>query len=168
MLEQLREWKPSITNLFSGSAFAAASLNFGPHTVSIPHLDFGNLAWGWCAVTALGNFDPDIGGHIVLDELKLVVRFPPGCTIFIPSALVTHCNTPIGETETRFSFAQYSAAALFRWVHNGCKTQASARGKLSKARQDALNEKAFGDAADRWVAGVARLSNTSDFVKPSL
>lgn len=87
--------------------------------MSYPHVDFGNLSWGWCAITALGKFDPDKGGHLVLWDLKYVVRFPPGSTIIIPSAMIRHSNTPIGTDETRYSYAQYSAGGLFRWVDNG-------------------------------------------------
>ncbi|KAJ7028208.1 hypothetical protein C8F04DRAFT_1188890 [Mycena alexandri] len=52
------------------SVFTTATYNFGPVTVTLPHIDFGNLAWGWCAVTALGNFDPDRGGHLDINADK--------------------------------------------------------------------------------------------------
>ncbi|KAK7027867.1 hypothetical protein R3P38DRAFT_3315414 [Favolaschia claudopus] len=84
------------------SVFSTATFNFGPATVTFPHIDFRNLAWGWCAITALGNFDPDRGGHLVLWDLKLVIRFPPGSTILIPSAFLRHSNVNIAPHETRF------------------------------------------------------------------
>jgi len=166
MLTKLKGWKPSITNLFEGTAFAAASINFGPQTVSIPHLDFGNLAWGLCAVTALGKYNPDLGGHIVLEELKLIVRFPPGCTIFLPSALVTHSNTPISDQETRYSFAQYSAAGLFRWVHNGFVTEKKMKSRLKTAQRQALEVKEVAERSVRFLRGLERLSKLSDFESP--
>ncbi|KAF7335853.1 hypothetical protein MSAN_02331800 [Mycena sanguinolenta] len=46
------------------SVFSTTTFNFGPRTVTFPHIDFWNLAWGWCAITALGDFDPDCGGHL--------------------------------------------------------------------------------------------------------
>ncbi|KAJ7711061.1 hypothetical protein B0H16DRAFT_1480612 [Mycena metata] len=46
------------------SVFTTATYNFGPVTVTVPHINFGNLAWGWCVVTALGSFNPDCGGHL--------------------------------------------------------------------------------------------------------
>ena len=49
------------------------------------HTDPGNLLFGWCAITTLGNFDPTLGGHLVLWDLKLVIEFPLGSTILIPS-----------------------------------------------------------------------------------
>ncbi|KAJ7683921.1 hypothetical protein B0H14DRAFT_3534871 [Mycena olivaceomarginata] len=54
----LRHWKPSLRPNFVGSIFAACTFNFGPRAICAAHLDFANLAWGWCAITALGNFDP--------------------------------------------------------------------------------------------------------------
>ncbi|KAJ6564338.1 hypothetical protein B0H19DRAFT_874076, partial [Mycena capillaripes] len=55
--------------------FAAATFNFGPVTVTLPHLDIANLAWGWCTITPLGNFDPDKGGHLILWDLRLVILY---------------------------------------------------------------------------------------------
>ncbi|KAJ7309158.1 hypothetical protein DFH08DRAFT_974899 [Mycena albidolilacea] len=54
----LHTWKPSLRLNFLGSVFAACTFNFGPRAICASHLDFANLAWGWCAITALGNFDP--------------------------------------------------------------------------------------------------------------
>ncbi|KAJ3886728.1 hypothetical protein GG344DRAFT_69418 [Lentinula edodes] len=41
------------------------------------------------------------GGHLVLWDLGLVIRFPPGSTILFPSSLITHSTIPIQEGETR-------------------------------------------------------------------
>ncbi|KAJ7247712.1 hypothetical protein C8J57DRAFT_1240653 [Mycena rebaudengoi] len=40
------------------------SLSVRPRTATFPHIDFGNLAWGLCAITALGWFNPAKGGHL--------------------------------------------------------------------------------------------------------
>ncbi|KAJ7687980.1 hypothetical protein B0H14DRAFT_2653532 [Mycena olivaceomarginata] len=69
----LVESQQSLVWKFVGSVFAACTFNFGPHTITVPHLDFGNLSWGWCAITALGHFNPDLGGHLVLWDLKLII-----------------------------------------------------------------------------------------------
>ncbi|KAJ7199582.1 hypothetical protein GGX14DRAFT_340150, partial [Mycena pura] len=50
---------------FVKTGFAAFTWNFG-HTVTGMHLDFANLVWGWCAITALGDFSPDYGGFLIL------------------------------------------------------------------------------------------------------
>ncbi|KAJ7816451.1 hypothetical protein B0H14DRAFT_2261527, partial [Mycena olivaceomarginata] len=82
------------------------------------HTDGANKADGMCLIGTLGDFDPDKGGHLVCWD-NLLIRFPPGCSILIPSAVVTHSNTPIQEDEERYSIIQYSAGSLFRWVANG-------------------------------------------------
>jgi hypothetical protein len=141
-LRKLFQNDPELVRPFD-SIFTAASYNLGPQTVSYPHIDFGNLPFGWCAITALGSFDPVKGGHIVLWECKLVVEFPPGSTILIPSGVVHHSNTKIGAGETRYSFAQYCAGGLFQWVDNGFKTvadflstsNAEERGVAAKANE---------------------------------
>ncbi|KAJ7918288.1 hypothetical protein B0H13DRAFT_2657489 [Mycena leptocephala] len=69
----LEEWKPSMVWNTAVTVFAACTFNFGPHALTVPHLDFGNLSWGWCVITALGRFNPDLGGHLILWDLKLVI-----------------------------------------------------------------------------------------------
>ncbi|KAE9402093.1 hypothetical protein BT96DRAFT_1088429 [Gymnopus androsaceus JB14] len=110
---------PKLVRWFGSSVFAGCSFNMGPYTVSWPHTDSHNLAFGWCAITALGSFNPDRGGHLVLWDLGLIIRFPPGSTLLIPSALLTHSNVPISEGEVRYSIIQYSSSGLFRWLYNG-------------------------------------------------
>ncbi|KAJ6459363.1 hypothetical protein C8R47DRAFT_1226640 [Mycena vitilis] len=109
-------WRPSLRWNFARSVFAACTFNFGPHAITVPHLDFGNLAWGWCAVTALGFFDPDVGGHLILWDLKLVIRFPPGSTILLPSALIRHSNVPWLPTIGVTLLPSTPPAVLFRWI----------------------------------------------------
>ncbi|KAK7020036.1 hypothetical protein R3P38DRAFT_2782438 [Favolaschia claudopus] len=134
------------------SVFSTATFNFGPATVTFPHIDYRNLAWGWCAITALGNFNPDLGGHLVLWDLKLIIRFPPGSTILIPSAILRHSNTKIQANETRFSFTQFTPAGLFRWVYNKFRTDADI--DKSKSTTPAEHEQRRRDRARRWAEGV--------------
>jgi hypothetical protein len=108
---------------FKGNVFPSVAFNMGPRVETFRHKDQENFAPGWCAVTALGDFDPTKGGHLVLWELGLIIEFPPGSTILIPSALISHSNTTIGEGETRMSIAQYAPAGLFRWTAYGLKTK---------------------------------------------
>ncbi|KAK0225736.1 hypothetical protein IW262DRAFT_1446677 [Armillaria fumosa] len=104
---------------FANSIFSACTFNFRLKTITIKHTDSGNLPFSWCAITALGQFNPKKGGHLILWDLKLVIEFPPGSTILIPSAVLQHSNTTIGHGETRYSFMQYTAGGLFRWVDDG-------------------------------------------------
>ncbi|KAJ7818012.1 hypothetical protein B0H13DRAFT_1662247 [Mycena leptocephala] len=130
------------------SVFATATFNFGPATVTLPHLNFRNLAWGWCAITALGNFNPDRGSHLVLWDLKMIIRLPPGSTILLPSAILRHSNIKIFPHETRFSFTQFTPAGLFRWVYNGFRTDKDVDG--SKTTSSAERERRQRDRAQRW------------------
>ncbi|KAJ7718095.1 hypothetical protein B0H14DRAFT_3521794 [Mycena olivaceomarginata] len=104
------------------SPFTAVTVNLGPVSVSPPHTDLNNKADRMCLIGTLGDFDPDQGGHLVCWEYNLIIRIPPGCSILIPSAVVTHFNTLIQPGEERFSLIQYSAGALFRWVDNSFKS----------------------------------------------
>lgn len=118
--------------------WAAATFNFGPQTVCAKHIDSRNLAVGWCAVTALGNFDYKKGGHLVLWELGLVIEFPAGSTILIPSAAIHHSNATIGEGENRQSFTQYTAGSIFSYVNSGYQTvKAYTAGLKSKGKGSA-------------------------------
>ena len=102
--------------------------NLGPQVVCFPHVDCANLPFGLCAVTAVGDFDPSKGGHLVLWDCKLLVEFPLGSTILILSAVLAHSNTKVAIHEKRFSFTQYAAGGLFRWVDHAFQTLASYRG----------------------------------------
>lgn len=74
-------------------------------------------------MTALGKFDPTLGGHLILWDLGIAVEFPAGSTILIPSATLTHSNLPVQQGEIRMSFTQYASGGLFRFVHNGFRTE---------------------------------------------
>ncbi|KAJ7733199.1 hypothetical protein B0H14DRAFT_2409060, partial [Mycena olivaceomarginata] len=104
-------------------------------SITVPHLNFANLSWGWCTITALTDFDPDLGGHLILWDLWLVTRFPPGSTILLPSTIICHSNVPIQAHECRSSFVQYTATGLFRWVRNGFKTDEDFELSASKEEQ---------------------------------
>jgi hypothetical protein len=95
--------------------FPCRSFNLGGQAVTAPHVDEKNLAHSWCAVTALGRFDPNLGGHLILWDFGLAVKFPPGSTILIPSALFVHSNASIQPGETRAAIVQFAAGGLFRW-----------------------------------------------------
>ncbi|KAJ6450537.1 hypothetical protein C8R47DRAFT_998853 [Mycena vitilis] len=132
------------------SVFAACTFNFGPGTVTLPHVDAANLAWGWCCITAFGNFNPDLGGHLILWDLRLVIRFPPGSTIMIPSALLRHSNVAIQQGDTRYSFTQFTAGGLFRWVYNG---HCSDKTFFLKSTPEQLRAREA-DRAQRWEDGL--------------
>ncbi|KAH9475575.1 hypothetical protein JR316_0012692 [Psilocybe cubensis] len=141
---------PGLKHVFPSSIFSAATYNLGPCTVCHRHKDFSNLPYGYCAVTALGNFDPTQGGHLILWELGLVIEFPPGSTILLPSVLISHSNVPISSNERRYSFTQYTAGGIFRWVAHKCQTKAKYLATLSP---DGLAAYAQEESL-RWIKGV--------------
>ena len=104
-------------------------------------------------MTSIGDFDPTKGGHLVLWDCKLVIEFPPGSTILIPSAVITHSNVPVAPHKKHFSFTQYTAGVLFRWVDNDFQTAVSYAQSLSEEEQEdrnVANQK-------RWEFGLSLL-----------
>jgi hypothetical protein len=126
------------------------------------HFDYSNrnLSWGWCAITALGSYDPDHGGgHLVLWDLKYIIRFPPGATILIPSAMIKHSNTSVKMDETRYSFVQYSSGGLFQWVDNGCMSDVAWHAKVTAQQLQERRE----EQKPRWSKGLDMLSLWDEF-----
>lgn len=146
---------PDITLPFKNCVFAAFTINFGPLTVCYPHRDIKNLAWGWCAITALGVYDWTRGGHLVVWDLKLVIEFPPGTTVLLPSAMLCHGNTRVQPGEERFSFAMYSAGGLFRWVEHDFQLE-------SKYKEIVKKSKNVADKLCTWIRGVAMFSTLEE------
>lgn len=142
------------------TVFTCSTFNFGPNTISYRHTDPGNLPFGWCAITALGPFNYKLGGHLVLWDLKLVIEFPPGSTILIPSAVLNHSNTLVKRGERRYSFTQYTAGGLFRWVDHGFQKEEGYWGGLSA--KEKLEEERV--KKGRWAMGL-RLFSTIDDLK---
>jgi hypothetical protein len=81
-----------------------------------------NKAEGVCAITSLGAFDYVEGGHLVLPNLKLLIEFPPGVLILLPSSVLRHGNTALALGDRRMSFTQYMAGGLHRWYEYGCRS----------------------------------------------
>lgn len=157
-LGKLHAEYPTLRRNFSSSVFEATTYNLGPRTACFRHRDFGNLPFGMCAVTTLGDFDYTKGGHLVLWEAHLIIEFPPSTTILLPSALISHSNVPVASNESRSSFTQYSAGSLFRWVDNHFQCAADNKAKLKgKARANYLAEEKA-----RWKFGLGLLSRLDE------
>ncbi|TFK67072.1 hypothetical protein BDN72DRAFT_879900 [Pluteus cervinus] len=139
---------------FKNSIFPSTTFNLGPHCVTHEHTDPGNVAFGLCAITALGSFNPKTSGLLALYDLNLLIQFPPGSTILIPSAIFRHGNTPLQDGESRMSITQYSAGGLFRYVKYGFKT-ANELGKKMKAKLD-------GDHDNRVAEALSLFSKFSE------
>jgi len=98
------------------------AFNLGDQVATKKHIDSQNCPFGWCTITALGDFDASKGGHIVLWDLGLILEFPAGACVCLPSALVTHSNIPTNTCEIRMSFTQYCSGEIFRHIENGFTT----------------------------------------------
>ncbi|KAI0038879.1 hypothetical protein FA95DRAFT_1504953, partial [Auriscalpium vulgare] len=160
VLNDIRLDDPTLQKPFNNSIFPAATWNFGPYAATVPHRDSRNVPYGWCAVTALGDFNYKLGGHLVLWDLKLVIEFPPGSTILLPSAVLTHSNTSIQPGETRRSFTQHCSGSLVRWWTYGFRTQA-----LMEAEDRVLAERLRGEAAGRWKEKLGLFSKWTELMK---
>ncbi|KAK7452744.1 hypothetical protein VKT23_012145 [Stygiomarasmius scandens] len=134
-LDKYASHDPHFRRNFPRTAFAAATFNFDDPTETFEHLDYFNFVFGWCGVTALGSFDYHRGGHLILWDLKLVIEFPPGSSILLPSSYLRHSNTSVSSGEKRFSFTEYSAGGLFRYMDDGMRTRVSMQESERKQRE---------------------------------
>ncbi|KAJ7640924.1 hypothetical protein B0H17DRAFT_1216484 [Mycena rosella] len=107
-----------------------------------PHLHRPFLNGIWCAVTF--NLGPG--------------PFPPGTTILIPSAAIFHSNIPISDNEHRYSFTQYTAGGIFRWIENGFQSSEAYLASLSKKEQE--EEESLGKLRAKY--GVGLLSTVAE------
>lgn len=74
------------------------------------HCNHLNLGPGACPIFAISDFDHTKGSHLVLWDLKLVIKFSLGSLIIILSALLKHSNVPIRK-DTLF-IALYACYSL--------------------------------------------------------
>ena len=143
---------------FENNVFAAATFNLGGDVTTLIHTDHLNYAPGWCAIVALGKFDPDKGGHLIIWDLGIAIRFPPGSLIFLPSAILRHSNVALAPGDTRYSFTQYTAGGIFRWSACGFQSQ---RSFLAQGGQHEVTGWERWQSAITQFSTVAELSGTS-------
>ncbi|TFK58750.1 hypothetical protein BDN72DRAFT_781649, partial [Pluteus cervinus] len=158
----LWEKYPHLHRIFRGSILPTTAFNFGPRVCTRPHRDHLNCPYGWCVVQSFGSFDSTKGGHLILWEAKLVIEFPANSFIFLPSAVMTHSNLPVVETETRISITHYCPGALLRFVDSGMRTDKDFQ------MQDPVGFKQhLSDRKIRWSSCIELLP-TIDDLKPSI
>jgi len=93
--------------------------------------------------------------------LELVIQFPVGSTILVPLAIIKHPNTAIRKGEKRYSFTQYCAGGLFRWVDNGCKAAKEYWASLNEGEKVARER----SDKERWEFGLNLLPVLGDMKK---
>ena len=156
-MEALTQRFPGLIRNFPRSVFPAASFNFPPNSVSLLHVDHGNRAAGFCPIFSLGDFDYRRGGHLVLEDQRLIIEFPVGCMLSIPSASCKHGNIPVQKHETRASFTQYAAGGLFHYVEYGFKTREQLHASNPARAAEMEREK-----GERWLREVDIFSKMSE------
>ncbi|KAJ7460015.1 hypothetical protein B0H11DRAFT_2316110 [Mycena galericulata] len=158
-LRQHHHHVPHLRRPFTKSVFSSAAFNFGPSVWTFRHRDILNIPFGLCAVQALGEFDPVEGGHLALWDLKLLVEFPAGALILLPSATIAHSNVPVQGGDKRISFTQYTPGGLIRYVDNGFRTEAVLE------REDPAEFARLAVLKDsRWVMGLGLLSTLDELL----
>ncbi|KAF8224204.1 hypothetical protein L208DRAFT_1312954, partial [Tricholoma matsutake] len=133
-LGALSEQDEGLKCLFLDSIWAAISFNFSPATWCYQHMDWGNLTFGVCIITNVGKFGSTCGSHLILWECGIVIKFPPGTSIIIPSAVISHSNLPTQPHKIQYSFIQYAASGLFQWVEHGFQKEESYTNGSSTAK----------------------------------
>lgn len=94
----------------------------------------------------------------MLWDLQLVIEFPPGSTILLPSAVLRHSNTVIQKGEERYSFTQYTAGGLFRWVDHGFQKEGEYYASLSE--EETIEEEEV--MQRRWTVGLGLFSTLDE------
>ena len=96
---------------------------------------------------------------MILWDLGLVIEFPPGSTIFIPSAALEHSNASIQEHERRYSFTQFTSGGIFRWVDYGFQKADVYFVSLCEEEQQAAAQ----EGRDRLAFGLSLFSTLDEF-----
>lgn len=100
---------PRFEKPFTNSIFPTCTFNYGPHVMTLEHINATNVPYGFCAIFACRSYDPVEGGHLILFDLGLVVWFPPGSVILVPSGTMCHSNVatrPLKRASPSCSTAQ--------------------------------------------------------------
>ena len=129
-LHRLFEHMPGLNRYAPMSVFTTASFDFNDGRPCRIHDHHPNGSLGWCSLYAGGDYDPTTGGHLYLPQVQLLIEFPPGATVLLPSNLV-YGIVPVAPGQTRYTFSQYIPADLIRYVDNGFCTRRSETGECT-------------------------------------
>ncbi|KAH6899086.1 hypothetical protein BKA70DRAFT_1115654 [Coprinopsis sp. MPI-PUGE-AT-0042] len=159
-LDSLYQRMPELSRNFDRSVYPRAAFNLGSSLCTLPHLDLMNCPFGLCSIQAFGTFNHKRSGHLILPDLKLIIEFPSGSLILMPSATLQHANTPVLAGERRSSFTQYCPGGLFRFVDNDFKTKAAL-----KTANPALYKKNMELKKQRWEMGLSLWNTLGELVQ---
>ncbi|KAJ7814779.1 hypothetical protein B0H14DRAFT_3476792 [Mycena olivaceomarginata] len=101
----LAAWKPMRRN-FAGSVFAACTFNFrAARHLCVAIWTTPTFRGAGVPSLALGDFDPDLGGHLILWDLRPCNLFSPGAPRFSSHpAVIRHSNVPASSSWVRNKF----------------------------------------------------------------
>lgn len=133
LLARILEDRPEITQMFEHCCYATCHFNLHK-AATLDHEDWFNLLFGMCAAYSSGLYNHTHSAYFIAWSLGIVTQFPPACAIYVPSACVTHANTPIAPHETRSSIAFFMSAGLARWYHNGYMSDKEFKERASVAQ----------------------------------
>ncbi|KIJ95665.1 hypothetical protein K443DRAFT_108399 [Laccaria amethystina LaAM-08-1] len=88
-------------------------------------------------------------------------QFPPGSTIFLPSASLEHSNASSQKDERRYSFTQYTSGGTFRWVDYSFQKADHYFAGLSEEEQRAAKN----EGRDRLAFGLSLFSTIDELVQ---
>ncbi|KAJ7678252.1 hypothetical protein DFH06DRAFT_934933, partial [Mycena polygramma] len=104
------------------SVFSAATFELGgPHYQASSRPDRHDSTT-WSVLTALGDYAPLHGGHLIVWDLGLVIAFPPGATILIPTGVLRYSFVKVRPGERRYSLVQWAGSGIGRWFRNERRT----------------------------------------------
>ncbi|KAK7054023.1 hypothetical protein R3P38DRAFT_2381946, partial [Favolaschia claudopus] len=123
--EDFLAFHPSAFYPCEASVFSAATVELGgPHRTRsdwrghIPPFE----AAVWSILTAAGTYRSIYGGHLIVWDLGLVIQFPAGSSILVPTGIVRYSFVEVRPGEDRFSILQWAGSGVRRFVENGYKT----------------------------------------------
>ncbi|KAF8952162.1 hypothetical protein BDZ97DRAFT_1880486 [Flammula alnicola] len=134
-IEQLLAHDPELKCTTPKTIFPTTACNFR-NVCCYKHHDMQNCPFGWCAITALGDFDHTLGGHLVLWELKLDIEFPMDILV---------------------SITQYCTGSIFCYVDNGFRTDRALHEEDKKRY-----EKSQAQKDHMWRMSLGLLSTVQD------
>ncbi|KAJ7458849.1 hypothetical protein FB451DRAFT_1046512, partial [Mycena latifolia] len=138
-LEKLAE-NDTVYPAFDGSAYMTAEFSFGDVPALIRRETYDTFG-SWRAITALGDYDADLGGWFLWIREKegdrVAIRFPPGATVVFPASIVRYSFSPIARGEKRYLFQQFFNAAAGRWVDQGFQSDGDFANAVSTAEWQA-------------------------------
>jgi hypothetical protein len=106
---------------FKNSVFMTSEINFCD-APSVSRQNYEAAFNTMEAVTSLGFYNHEKGGHLILPDDKKVIELPPGTTVLLPAGTKRFNFAAVAKHEKRFLFRQFCSAGVLHWVDKGGRT----------------------------------------------